>query len=911
MPDLHASLDFPLPDELEVGAGTAVFVAGTCFCPQAPIRSLELLVAGEVQRVRAFAMPRLDFFRTLHPRLDPYASARLARDPDSEADPLLRSYRSGFWGIASIRPGPVRCELALRAQLDGAGVATVSLATLRCPEAAAASVIAGATHRGSVAICMATFEPPRELFARQVESIREQSLRDWTCYISDDRSSDHGFAVIEDVVGDDPRFVVSRSARRGGFYRNFERALRMVPEEVELIALSDQDDRWHPDKLATLMARLGGAQLVYSDARIVARDGTLLAGSYWDKRANNHTDLVSLLVANSVTGAAALMRRAVLDAALPFPPAQFSHYHDHWLALVALALGEIAFVERALYDYVQHGDASLGHAAATRMTPLHDRLAHQRPPRERVRMWRLHYFSDVCRLLQVATILELRCGERMSAPKRRALRRFLAADEHLSALAWMWFRGARELLRARPQTLGAEWMLFHALGWRRLLALTVRDRPQRRLRLDAVPPAAIRSEPARAGLPHVAGELAAKIAPLELAVADDSPRRLNLLIPTIDLDHFYAGYSAKFNLAHALARQGVRVRVLTTDPVGALAPSWKRTVESYAGLEGLFERVELEFGRGPVPVEVSPSDGFIATSWWTAHIAADALRALSRGGERFVYLIQEYEPFTFPMGSHAALAAATYELEHFALFSTELLRQYFCRHRIGVYKEGEAVGAGRSVSFQNAIVAVDPPGAAALAARSSRRLLFYARPEPHAARNMFELGVLALSRAVATGSLSGWELRGAGGRTSGSLELGRGHSLALLPRSDERHYRELLREHDVGLALMYTPHPSLVPLEMAAAGMLTVTNTFENKTAAALTAISSNLIAVEPTVEAIEAGVLEAVDAASDYERRARGAAVDWSTSWEQSFSAPLLARVAEAAGWERARVGAGAGASG
>jgi hypothetical protein len=33
---------------------------------------------------------------------------------------------------------------------------------------------------------------------------------------------------------------------------------------------------------------------------------------------------------------------------------------------------------------------------------------------------------------------------------------------------------------------------------------------------------------------------------------------------------------------------------------------------------------------------------------------------------------------------------------------------------------------------------------------------------------------------------------------------------------------------------MYTPHPGLVAIEMAAAGMATVTNTFENKDAAAL-----------------------------------------------------------------------------
>jgi hypothetical protein len=37
---------------------------------------------------------------------------------------------------------------------------------------------------------------------------------------------------------------------------------------------------------------------------------------------------------------------------------------------------------------------------------------------------------------------------------------------------------------------------------------------------------------------------------------------------------------------------------------------------------------------------------------------------------------------------------------------------------------------------------------------------------------------------------------------------------------------------------MDTPHPSLVPLEMASAGMLVVTSTFENKTYDALRAIS-------------------------------------------------------------------------
>ena len=155
----------------------------------------------------------------------------------------------------------------------------------------------------------------------------------------------------------------------------------------------------------------------------------MIADSWWDRRRNNHTDLLSLLVANSVTGAASLLRRELLADALPFPPAQFAHFHDHWLALVALSLGEIAYVDRPLYDYVQHGEASLGHAAANQMTSLRDRLRSATPLRERIRMWRLHYFVDVWRLRQFTAILELRGGGRIAPAKRRVLRRFDEGDD--------------------------------------------------------------------------------------------------------------------------------------------------------------------------------------------------------------------------------------------------------------------------------------------------------------------------------------------------------------------------------------------------------------------------------------------------------------------------------------------------
>src|SRR5205807_8967422 len=142
---------------------------------------------------------------------------------------------------------------------------------------------------------------------------------------------------------------------------------------------------------------------------------------------------------------------------------------------------------------------------------------------------------------------------------------------------------ARELV-GTPVTLGAEWGLFHALAWRRLLSLSARPRPQPRLRLDALPPPSLILEPGWAELDEDVAVIAGKIAPLRWSVAEDAPARVNLLIPAIDLEHFFGGYIAKFNLARRLAERGARVRIVTVDPVGALPAGWERRIERFAGL---------------------------------------------------------------------------------------------------------------------------------------------------------------------------------------------------------------------------------------------------------------------------------------------------------------------------------------
>jgi glycosyltransferase involved in cell wall biosynthesis len=370
----------------------------------------------------------------------------------------------------------VTLEVAVR--LSSGRVVAAPLGSIQVVERQPAPDLGAVPERsgpGLIAVCMATFEPDPALFRAQVESLRAQRDDCWVCVISDDASRPEHFERITQIVGGDRRFAVSRSEARLGFYRNFQRALELAPPQAELLALCDQDDRWHPDKLQTLRAALGDAQLVYSDQRLVGADGRVLRNTLWKGRRNNSANLASVLIANTITGAATLFRREVAELALPFPDSPGFQFHDHWLAVVALAAGDVAYVDRPLYDYVQHAGAIFGDVTSGARS---SRAATWRPPspRRSLDAWRAAYFYGyLSREVQAQTAL-LRCSGRLAAGKRRALRRFVASARSPTAFAWLALRPLRELL-GRNETLGSEAAMARGIAWKAMVAARARRGP--------------------------------------------------------------------------------------------------------------------------------------------------------------------------------------------------------------------------------------------------------------------------------------------------------------------------------------------------------------------------------------------------------------------------------------------------
>jgi glycosyltransferase involved in cell wall biosynthesis len=469
--ELQAELERVIPRLAPAGTRSVAFCLGTCFHPTQPISALDLVVGERRCPATAFGMPRRDVARGQGRR--------------------TAGYRSGFWATIPLRdlPHGVMSPLQVAVTLaDGQRLIAPlgHVDAVDVPPLAALSSSPGQT----IAVCMATFEPNLALFTAQVESLRAQTDRDWVCVISDDCSEDACFEGLQEVVGSDSRFIVSRSRTRLGFYGNFERAMRMAPPEAGLIALCDQDDYWHADKLEVLRRELGDSHLVYSDQRMTDEAGRVLRDTFWRNRANNSSNLASQLVANTITGAAMLMRRELADLAIPFPQGPGFMFHDHWIGALAIASGPVAYVDRPLYDYVQHGGAVLGN------------VSEHSPTRQTLRMtlrrvlgagagwfvrWRAAYFYGYTARVVLAETLLLRCEERLTPLNHRVLTRYIACERSLPAFLWLALRPLRTLV-GRNETLGSELDLVRGILWRRLCSLGAAMHLPSRLLSDATLP---------------------------------------------------------------------------------------------------------------------------------------------------------------------------------------------------------------------------------------------------------------------------------------------------------------------------------------------------------------------------------------------------------------------------------------
>ncbi|NND89586.1 MAG: glycosyltransferase family 2 protein [Granulosicoccus sp.] len=229
-------------------------------------------------------------------------------------------------------------------------------------------------ERTPVTVIMCTCQGARHVEA-QLRSLLAQT---WPVRIivADDASSDETVSRIRPWLRSGVDTLCVR-AHNLGFVKNFEQTLRQAVEaDAAYIALSDQDDDWHPDRIAAGMQALQvlehehGSQhplLVHSDLCLIDEAGQPLHQSFLQfrrYRIRSEKSLSVIVGENGVMGNTILMNRALAGLALPFP--ENLHVHDYWLALLAELFGWRSLLPRPYVDYRLHSSNASNTAASMR-----------------------------------------------------------------------------------------------------------------------------------------------------------------------------------------------------------------------------------------------------------------------------------------------------------------------------------------------------------------------------------------------------------------------------------------------------------------------------------------------------------------------------------------------------------------
>jgi len=222
----------------------------------------------------------------------------------------------------------------------------------------------------SISVALCTFNGA-EFIEDQLRSILEQELLPDEIVISDDGSADGTVELARAVLEQSTSAVglVVTDGPQRGVTANFAHAVAQC--SGDLIALCDQDDVWHPDRLSAAVPAFDDQSLLlqHSDAVLVDDNSKQLGRTLLESLVVSRAERQEIaagrafdtyLRRNLATGATVLLRRSLLESALPFPS---TWVHDEWLALIAAATGRVELLDEALIDYRQHSGNQIGVAS--------------------------------------------------------------------------------------------------------------------------------------------------------------------------------------------------------------------------------------------------------------------------------------------------------------------------------------------------------------------------------------------------------------------------------------------------------------------------------------------------------------------------------------------------------------------
>lgn len=185
----------------------------------------------------------------------------------------------------------------------------------------------------------------------QLNSILSQTCLPEELIIVDDNSTDNTIGILQSFCEKYPIIHLYQNTERLGAVKNFEKA--MLISKNELIAISDQDDIWHAQKLEKLLSGFSeDSLLIYCNSARFTNNPDFNVNPNPKYVRFHGDDGRKIFLFNTISGHAMLLRRRLLELSRPFNQEVM---YDWWMGMVAAYNGGVDFLPETLVLQRVHG----------------------------------------------------------------------------------------------------------------------------------------------------------------------------------------------------------------------------------------------------------------------------------------------------------------------------------------------------------------------------------------------------------------------------------------------------------------------------------------------------------------------------------------------------------------------------
>lgn len=212
-------------------------------------------------------------------------------------------------------------------------------------------------------ILMATYNGERYI-KQQIDSIINQTDKDWDLWIRDDGSNDNTVNIIKNIQKYDNRIrLFQNTTDIHGAYHNFYALIREARNSnYEYYAFSDQDDLWKEDKLKQeidIIRNSDEPALVYADMEVIDENNHIIMDSIDKVMGISNFGKENVFFAHAyIWGGTTVFNRKLMSMLEKIVgsrlPNESVMAHDSLLMKLALSTGKVHFCNTPTIRYRRH-----------------------------------------------------------------------------------------------------------------------------------------------------------------------------------------------------------------------------------------------------------------------------------------------------------------------------------------------------------------------------------------------------------------------------------------------------------------------------------------------------------------------------------------------------------------------------